>query len=320
MRMDDDSGADPFDDLFDDSVHVSSGDPSSDGDIDFDESVGIGVDENYKVCQAETSMAPEQVRKATFDAVHDAQKIDESDVVKEVTTGGGDVEPGVCYTVTYSGKVHKVSGLETLEDCALDGDHTHVKCSCALGRNGQVCAPKMKAMLTVNSLWTFRAFNVQCKPDDVDVDDVHAVVMQDDDDVGAPQPTHRKSLGLNFDMVDTQKRLIHGISALLNDVTGPDFKCEPAEAAHIMDSITKLQHFVNNLQTQMEMSQRMSKNSKMDGGGVSGMSNFDVIPVTGAGGDTSLIRKRGWHEKAVDSHHKKLKSKGKQTSMLGYLS
>ena len=163
MRMDDDSGADPFDDLFDDSVHESSGDPSSDGDIDFDESVGIGVDENYKVCQAEASMAPEQVRKATFDAVHDAQKIDESDVVKEVTTGGGDVEPGVCYTVTYSGKVHKVSGLETLEDCALDGDHTHVKCSCALGRNGQVCVPKMKAMLTVNSLWTFRAFDVQCK-------------------------------------------------------------------------------------------------------------------------------------------------------------
>jgi len=40
----------------------------------------------------------------------------------------------------------------------------------------------------------------------------------------------------------------------------------------------------------------------MDGGGVSGMSNFDAIPVTGARGDTSLIRKRGWHEKAVDRH------------------
>ena len=52
----------------------------------------------------------------------------------------------------------------------------------------------------------------------------------------------------------------------------------------------------------------MSKNSKMDDGGVSGMLNFDVIPVTGARGDTSLIRKRGWHEKAVDSHHTKLKS------------
>jgi len=43
--------------------------------------VGIGVGESDKVCQAETSMAPAQVRKAIFDAVHDAQKIDESDVV-----------------------------------------------------------------------------------------------------------------------------------------------------------------------------------------------------------------------------------------------
>ena len=104
MRMDDDSGADPFDDLFDDTLHVSSGGSSSDGDIDVDESVGIGVDENDKVCQAETSMAPAQVKKAIFDAVHDAQKIDESDVVKEVITGGEDEEPGVHYTVTYSGK------------------------------------------------------------------------------------------------------------------------------------------------------------------------------------------------------------------------
>jgi len=43
-----------------------------------------------------------------------------------------------------------------------------------------------------------------------------------------------------FDVVDAQKRLIHGVSALLNDVIGPDFKCQPAEADPIMDSITKL--------------------------------------------------------------------------------
>ena len=55
--------------------------------------------------------------------------------------------------------------------------------------------------------------------------------MQDDNDVGAPQPSHRRSLGLNFDMADAQKRLMHGVSALLNDVTADDFKCEPAEAA-----------------------------------------------------------------------------------------
>ena len=47
--------------------------------------------------------------------------------------------------------------------------------------------------------------------------------------------------------------------------------------------------------------------------------DFDAIPVTGARGDTSLIRKRGWHEKAVDRHCKKL-SEEKQTGMLGFLS
>ena len=117
----------------------------------------------------------------------------------------------------------------------------------------------------------------------MDVDDVHEAVVQDTDNVGAPQPAHRRSLGLNFYMVDAQKRLMHGVSTLLNGVTA-DCKCEPAEAAHIMDSITKLRHFVNNLQTHVEMSQHMSRNSKMDGGGVSGMSNFDAIPVTGARG------------------------------------
>ena len=160
----------------------------------------------------------------------------------------------------------------------------------------------MKAMLMESSLWTFRAFNVECKPDDVDVDDVHEAVMQDDDDVEAPQPAHRKSLGLNFDMADAKSKLAQGCNAVLSVALDPDFKCEPAEAAHAIDPITKLQHFLNNLQTHVEMSQHMSKNSKMDGGGVFGMSNFDAILVTGASGDTSLIRKRGWHEKAVDRH------------------
>ena len=45
-------------------------------------------------------MAPAQVRKAIFDAVHNAKKIDERDVVKG---GSEDEEPGVYYTVNYSG-------------------------------------------------------------------------------------------------------------------------------------------------------------------------------------------------------------------------
>ena len=76
-----------------------------------------------------------------------------------------------------------------------------------------------------------------------------------------------------------------------------EFTFEPEEAAHITDMLTKLQRYMHNLKTHREMSQSMSKNSKMDGDGVIGMSNLVAIPMRGAAGDTALSRKRGWHEK-----------------------
>lgn len=145
-----------------------------------------------KVCQAETSMAPTQVRKVFFDALHDANTIDETKNVKKLTRDDEDGSFSVSYKIHYSDKVHEVSGLEALEDCALDRDHTRVKCSCALGRNGRVCPPKVKAMLMENSVWTFKAFNVQCKPDDVGTD-ADLPVTQDDDHVEVSQPAHRRS-------------------------------------------------------------------------------------------------------------------------------
>ncbi|OUS41769.1 hypothetical protein BE221DRAFT_171653, partial [Ostreococcus tauri] len=39
------------------------------------------------------------------------------------------------------------------------------------------------------------------------------------------------------------------------------------------------------------MSQSMSKNSKMDGDGVIGISNLVAIPMRGAAGDTALSRR-----------------------------
>ena len=57
-----------------------------------------------------------------------------------------------------------------------------------------------------------------------------------------------------------------------------------------------------------------SKNSKMDGDGVIGMSNLVAIPMRGAAGDSALSRKRGWHEKMVDEHKRKA-SKGEQISI-----
>ena len=273
-----------------------------------------------KVCQAETSMAPARVRKAMFHVLDEARTIDGMKDVEKETTDDEGTRFSVSYRVNYSGEVHNVSGLETLEDCALDRDHTQVKCSCALGRNGQVCAPKMKAMLIENELWTFKALNIQCKPDDVERTEFDVDVPMIQDDVEAFQPTHRRSLGAAFDNVSVKQRWAQMTAELTQVALDPEFTFEPDEAAHITDTLTKLQRFMNNLKTHREMSQSMSKNSKMDGDGVIGMSNLVAIPMRGAARDTALTRKRGWHEKVVDKKHKRKASKGEQISIRNYLS
>jgi len=240
------------------------------------------------------------------------------DVEKETTDDEG-TRFFVSYRVNYSGEVHNVSGLETLEDCALDRDHSRVKCSCALGRNGQVCAPKMKAMLMENELWTFKALGIQCKPDDVERTEFDVDVPMIQDDVQASQPTHRRSLGAAFDQASTKSHWIHLHTEMLQLANNPEFTFEPDEAAHIIDALAKLERYMHNLKTHREMSQNMSKNSKMDGDGVIGMSNLVAIPTRGAARDTALTRKRGWHEKMVDEHKRKA-SKGEQISIRKYLS
>ena len=273
-----------------------------------------------KVCQAETSMAPARVMKAMFHVVDDAKTIDDiKDVEKKTIDDEEGTRFSVTYVVNYSGEVHHVSGLETLEDCALDRDDTQVKCSCALGRNGQLCPPKVKAMLMENKVWTFKALNIPCKPDDVQTTEIDVEMPVIQDDVEASQPTHRRSLGAAFDNASVKSRWAQMTTELTQVALDPEFTFEPDEAAHITDTLTKLQRYMTNLKTHREMSRSMSKNSKMDGDGVIGMSNLVAIPMRGAAGDTALSRKRGWHEKMVDEHTRKA-SKGEQTSIRKYFS
>ena len=91
------------------------------------------------------------------------------------------------------------------------------------------------------------------------------------------------------------------------------------EHAHIADTLAKLLRFISNLKTHREMSQSMSKNSKLDDEGVFGMTKFDAIPVRGAMADTALGRKRGWYEKMIHVHKQKA-SKGEQSSIREFLS
>ena len=125
-------------------------------------------------------------------------------------------------------------------------------------------------------------------------------------------------LGAAFDNVSVKSRWAQMTAELTQLALDPEFTFEPDEAAHITDALDKLQRFMHNLKTHREMSQNMSKNSKMDGDGVIGMSNLVAIPMRGAAGDTALSRKRGWHEKMVDEHKRKA-SKGEQISISKYL-
>ena len=151
--------------------------------------------------------------------------------------------------------------------------------------------------------------------------DVDVPMIQDD--VEASQPTHRRSLGAAFDNASVKGRCAQMSAQMTAELTqlalDPEFTFEPDEAAHITDTLTKLQRFMTNLKTHREMSQSMSKNSKMDGDGVIGMSNLVAVPMRGAARDTALTRKRGWHEKMVDERKRKA-SKGEQISIKKYLS
>ena len=163
------------------------------------------------------------------------------------------------------------------------------------------------------------ALNIQCKPDDVHTAEIDVDVQTIPDNVEASLPTHRRSLGAAFDNVSVKSRWAQMTAELTQLALDPEFTFEPDEAAHITDTLNKLQRFMHNLKTHREMSQNMSKNSKMDGDGVLGMSNLVAIPMRGAAGDTALSRKRGWHEKMVDEHKRKA-SKGEQISIRNYLS
>ena len=91
-------------------------------------------------------------------------------------------------------------------------------------------------------------------------------------------------------------KFAQGLHACMQFALDPQFTREPAEGAHLLDSVSKLEHFLNNLQTHREMSLCISRNSKMEEGAV-GMSNLQNLPVRGAKGDTTLRRKRDFVEK-----------------------
>ncbi len=136
----------------------------------------------------------------------------------------------------------------------------------------------------------------------------------DGDHVEVSQPAHRRSVGANYDMKGTKAKFTQGLNACMQFALDPQFTCEPAEGAHLLDSVSKLEHFLNNLQTHREMSPCISRNSEMEDGAV-GMANLQNVSVRGAKGDTTSRRKRDFVEKFVDERKRK-ESKGTRQTRL----
>jgi hypothetical protein len=80
---------------------------------------------------------------------------------------GSDVitEP-VSASVTYLEATHEVKSLELLELCPTTTNHTHVTCSCRAGQKGDLCAPKLAAMMKIDKRLTLTALGAHVKRED----------------------------------------------------------------------------------------------------------------------------------------------------------
>ena len=72
--------------------------------------------------------------------------------------------------VTFKGETHEVRSLEKLDLCATTTDHSTITCSCRMGQKGDLCAPKIAAMMKLQKLSALKALGMKL------ADDEHAEV------------------------------------------------------------------------------------------------------------------------------------------------
>ena len=97
----------------------------------------------------------------------------------------------VAAKVTFKGETHDVQSLEKLDLCAMTTNHSTITCSCRLGQKGDLCAPKIAAMMKLKKSSALKALGMKL------VDDEYAEVMTGEHwdepelgslDPGSPQP------------------------------------------------------------------------------------------------------------------------------------
>ena len=73
--------------------------------------------------------------------------------------------------VTFKGATHHVQYLEKLDFCAMTTDHEPITCSCRMGQKGDLCAPKIAAMMKIQKFSAFKALGLNPAGDNEDADE-----------------------------------------------------------------------------------------------------------------------------------------------------
>ena len=77
----------------------------------------------------------------------------------------------VTANVTFKGATHHVQYLEKLDLCAMTTDHEPIICSCRMGQKGDLCAPKVAAMMKIQKYSAFKALGLNPAGETEDADD-----------------------------------------------------------------------------------------------------------------------------------------------------
>ena len=72
----------------------------------------------------------------------------------------------VAAKVTFKGETHDVQSLEKLDLCATTTDHSTITCSCRMGQKGDLCAPKIAAMMKLQKFSALKALGMKLADDE----------------------------------------------------------------------------------------------------------------------------------------------------------
>jgi len=95
----------------------------------------------------------------------------------------------VAAKVTFKGETHDVQSLEKLDLCAMTTDHSTITCSCRMGQKGDLCAPKVAAMMKLQKFSALKALGMKLADENEDeVADVTMGEHREEPELGSLYP------------------------------------------------------------------------------------------------------------------------------------